>query len=636
MVVAKDRAGAGRRRGDRRHAEPRSTRRSTASCRSRPAEERVDNPSAARALANQFGYRVRDALRVPLSELGVKTEEFSGRLFRTAFDIRLPGDFYGADYDKLTLSLTAGYAQGLAPTAQILVRVNDHEAGSMPMKNPRGDVFRDRPVSVSLSALRPGVNHVVVEAQTPDVDDAACEVKHIMDMHKRFVLFDRSELIVPNFAHIGRLPNLAATLSSAFPYQTASDGVIFAPSRDRLTLSALGSYLARTAVVSGRPVGARITFDPQAAKKGSALFVGAFDDFPPALIEEMGVDYQSLRKTWARQNGGETTYGEGSLAEPGATAPGLSLSSNQVFDQWAEGSHAAPENFSPRLTLGAVYDRYINIHSADFAALRRPDRPIEAPERSTILLAQARAETGFDTWTLVAGASRALLARDMASVVAPSNWNEIEGRAAAFTPRSGAKPIDRAANAYFVPTAALTPRNLRLIAAGFLSANLDVLRAGGPGRRGAVGAGDARGGAGARKPPMIRAARCARRRWPRRSGSPRRRAPTRRPTTGRATRRASSPPKAGSFDDSAGDVSHSEGQGYAMVLAAFNDDPQTFAGPLALDAGQSGDPRRSPRRLALAAERQSACARPQQRHRRRSADRLGPRRGRKALAAGRV
>ncbi len=139
----------------------------------RPAEERTDNPSAGRALANQVGYVIRDALRVPLSDLGVRTEEFSGRLYRAAFDIRLPGDFYAADYDKLTLSLTAGYAAGLAPTSQILVRVNDREAGSMPMKNPRGDLFRDRPVSVSLGALRPGVNHVVVEAQTPDVGDSA-------------------------------------------------------------------------------------------------------------------------------------------------------------------------------------------------------------------------------------------------------------------------------------------------------------------------------------------------------------------------------------------------------------------------------------------------------------------------------
>jgi hypothetical protein len=434
----------------------------------RPAEERADNPAAARALANQFGYAVGDSLRVPLSDLGVKTEEFSGRLYRAAFDIRMPGDFYPADYDKLTLSLTAGYAAGLAPNAQILVRVNDREAGSMPMKSPRGDLFRDRPVSVSLGALRPGVNHVVVEAQTPDAGDSACDVKHIMDMRKRFVLFERSELIVPPFARIGRLPDLAATLSNGFPYQSASDSLVYAPSRDRLTLSGLGTYLARTAVSARRPLGARITFDRQAARNGSALFVGAFEDFPRELIEDMGVDYQSLRKTWSRPNAGDL-----SLEEPGGSAPSAALDPGQVYDQWAQGSHAAPEDFSPRLTLRALYDRYINIHRRNFALLRAAERPIEAPERSTILIAQARNPQGFGAWTLVAGASRATLARDMTNLVAPSNWNEVEGRAAAFTPRGGARSVGYAEHTYFIPTDSLTPGNLRLIAAGFLSANLD-------------------------------------------------------------------------------------------------------------------------------------------------------------------
>ena len=85
----------------------------------RRAEERTDSPAAARALVNQFGYPVRDRLRLPLRDLGVRTEEFSGRLFRAAFDITLPGDFYPADYDKLTLSLTAGYADGPARRRRI-------------------------------------------------------------------------------------------------------------------------------------------------------------------------------------------------------------------------------------------------------------------------------------------------------------------------------------------------------------------------------------------------------------------------------------------------------------------------------------------------------------------------------------
>ena len=122
----------------------------------RTVGERSESPPAARALASQFGYPVRGALRVPLSELGVRTEEFSGRLFRAAFDITLPGDFYPADYDKLTLSLTAGYASGLLPISQILVRVNEHEAGSAPLKNPNGAVFHDRPVvgSAGLASAR--------------------------------------------------------------------------------------------------------------------------------------------------------------------------------------------------------------------------------------------------------------------------------------------------------------------------------------------------------------------------------------------------------------------------------------------------------------------------------------------------
>ena len=433
----------------------------------RRAEERTDAPSAARALANQFGYSVRDELRVPLRDLGVRTEEFSGRLYRAAFDITLPGDFYPADYDKLTLSLTAGYADGLSTNSQILVRVNDREAGSMPMKNPRGDLFRDRPVSVSLSALRPGVNHVVVEAQTPDAGDQTCEVKHLMDMRKRFVFFDRSELIVPAFAHIGRLPNLAATLSSGFPYESEAS-LIYAPSHDRRTLSAVASYLARTAAVSGRPLGARFTFDREAAKKGSVLFIGALDDFPQSQIEQFGVDYVSLKKSWSRVNAGDFTG-----VEPGGTAAPQSVDSGQVFDQWAQGGHATPENFSPRLTVRALYDRYINIHRGDFALLREPDLPIQAPERASILLAQAHGPRGFDTWTLVVGASPASLARDMTSLVAPSNWNEVEGRASVFTPRGGARNIDHAVHTYFIPTESLTPGNLRLIAAGFMSANLD-------------------------------------------------------------------------------------------------------------------------------------------------------------------
>ena len=432
----------------------------------RRAEERAETPAAARALMNTFGYPIQDSLRVPLRDLGVRTEEFNGRLYRTAFDIKLPGDFYPADYDKLTLSLTAGYAADLLPASQILVRVNDREAGSMPLKNPHGDVFRDRPVSVSLNALRPGVNHVVVEAQAPDAGDAACDVKHLMDGRKRFVLFDRSELIVPAFAHIGKMPNLAATASSAFPYQRPEGTLVYVGDRDRHTLAAAATYLARSAVVAGRPVAARVTFDREATQRGSVLFIGSLDDFSPATVESFHIDYRALKESLSRPSLGEPHTGEAGAA---------TLDSLQVYDQWAEGAHATPGDFSPRVTLRAIYDRYINIHRGDFALLRAPEPKIEAPERATLVLAQAQGPRGgFDTWTLVVGADPTTLARDMQGLAAPSNWNEIEGRAVAFTPRGGAKRLAHAIDAYFIPTETLTPGNLRLVAAGYLSTNLDI------------------------------------------------------------------------------------------------------------------------------------------------------------------
>jgi len=330
-------------------------------------------------------------------------------------------------------------------------------------------LFQNRPVSVSLNALRPGINHVVVEAQAPDAGDQACEVKHLMEARKRFVLFDDSELILPAFARIGRLPSLAATLSSGFPYQSPGESWIYVATRDHLTLSAVGTYLARTAVVAGRPLAARVTFDRDVIKSGSVLFIGALDAITPDLIEAFGVDYRALKESWSRPSAVNAL-----ATEPGGKAAAASVDSGQVFDEWADGAHATAENFSPRVTLSAIYDRYINIHRSDFALLRDPERKIVAPERATLILAQAQGpKGGFDTWTLVVGPDEATLARDMQGLVAPSNWNEVEGRAAAFTPRSGAKSIAPAIHTYFIPTQSLTPGNIRLIAAGFLSTNLD-------------------------------------------------------------------------------------------------------------------------------------------------------------------
>src|SRR5690606_26490065 len=62
---------------------------------------------SARALP---GYRIEGVQRVKLRDLGLASQEFSGRLFRAEFNLIMPPDFYAADYGKATLDLAGGYA----------------------------------------------------------------------------------------------------------------------------------------------------------------------------------------------------------------------------------------------------------------------------------------------------------------------------------------------------------------------------------------------------------------------------------------------------------------------------------------------------------------------------------------------
>ena len=61
----------------------------------------------------------------------------------------------------------------------------------------------------------------------------------------------------------------------------------------------------------------------------------------------------------------------------------------------------------------------------------------------------------------------------MRGLVAPANWNAVEGRAAAFKPRGGVVNLTGAPDSYFIVTQPLTPGNLRLVAAGWFSSNID-------------------------------------------------------------------------------------------------------------------------------------------------------------------
>jgi cellulose synthase operon protein B len=438
----------------------------------RRAEQRLATPAGARALTGVGGYRVTGDMRISFHDLGVRTQEFNGRLFRSGFDIVMPPDFYPADYDKLTLLIDAGYSPGLDPRSQILVRVNDREAASLQLRNPNGDLFRARQVTVSLSALRPGFNHVVVEAQVPQQADKACDVHALLDAKKRFVLIDRSELVVPGIARIVRMPNLSITAASGFPYANQDAAHLYLPRPGPDTIGAAATFLARAAIVARRPLHTAFTAQKNDLSTGSAILVGAIADFRDPLVDWFGLDCARLKEGWSHPQEApkqeEKTEAEKQMIKVEAPP-------DDLFDQWADNVHSTRWSFDPTPLLRVWYDRYINVHSADFAFYRSTDRKFEPDAKATIVVSQTQAPSGgHDTWTIVAAANDEILARDMRNLVAPTMWNRIEGRAIAFDPKKHSVVTASGNGGYFIETATLTPANFRLVAAGWLSSNVDV------------------------------------------------------------------------------------------------------------------------------------------------------------------
>ncbi|MGO7675817.1 cellulose biosynthesis cyclic di-GMP-binding regulatory protein BcsB, partial [Rhizobium ruizarguesonis] len=65
---------------------------------------------------------------IALSQLVVKTTEFSGRRLRTSFNIAVPADFYANAYGEAKVLLDAAYTDNVLPCSHIDIYVNDNIA----------------------------------------------------------------------------------------------------------------------------------------------------------------------------------------------------------------------------------------------------------------------------------------------------------------------------------------------------------------------------------------------------------------------------------------------------------------------------------------------------------------------------
>ncbi|MDF2116470.1 cellulose biosynthesis cyclic di-GMP-binding regulatory protein BcsB [Roseiarcaceae bacterium H3SJ34-1] len=478
-------------------------------------------PQGIRAAQAFPGYRMFGGERVKLRDLGVVSQEFSGRLFRVGFNIVMPPDFYSADYAKVILDLAGGYAPGLGYGAQVVVSVNTRNVVSLSLPKTSGDVFKQNPIPLPLGSLRPGLNRIEIEAQLAMPSDIACDPISAISGRNRFLLLDNTEIELPKIARIAHMPDLAVTATGGFPYASSqARPPLYVPAPSKEAIGAAATMATHFAISAGRPIAFQLTLSEPPADSGPALIVAPAQAVPSDTFRSVGLQQQTVLDNWSQTLSSEITPGSETMSRTEALArhrlvlqrnfpAACHMPTPQGGFRYAE--HTSKYRNDP-LSVGAIgdpdqsrlfeewdanirsqggilarlrtrYDRavtwatdiYADLHNWVSARLETQIRRPILTRQASLIVAQDLVNGSPDSLrTLVTAPNAAVLAQSVSCLVDPRVWQQIAGRVSVLNAAEGAIVNIPVETSYLIATQPLSINNLRLIAAGWLSLNPNI------------------------------------------------------------------------------------------------------------------------------------------------------------------
>ncbi|MBS9720393.1 cellulose biosynthesis cyclic di-GMP-binding regulatory protein BcsB [Tianweitania sp. BSSL-BM11] len=392
------------------------------------------------------------------AQLGLPTQEFAGRRFRTDFVIGIPSDFYANDYGQARLLLDAAYSAEVLPGSHIDIYVNDNIAATVPITTSGGAILRKLPVPVTMRHFRPGANKIAIEAVLMTQKDAACAPGATGQTDSRFVMFDTSAFEMPRFARIAQLPNLARTAGTSFPYNRSSNPIpVLVDKSEVESLSTAATLLAKLTLAAGRPFAIEPVNSVQAIGERDAMFFGPIGRFDPEVLTQVGLAAES-RVSWgqetdlptATRNAGQTTA---------------------TFDKWRDqlsgaGWRGQINGFSE--WLNSKFD----ISLDTLRLTPRTAQPITPPFDTSFVIAQRPAPDDTHIWTLATAPTAEALWQGADGLVHTEQWNKVGGEMTLYN-RTGDITSTREVSTYeFRETQPFSLANYRLILANWLSGNV--------------------------------------------------------------------------------------------------------------------------------------------------------------------
>lgn len=381
------------------------------------------------------------------SNLGVPAQEFSGRRFSTGFSIGIPPDFYANAYGNATILLDAAYSSEVLPGSQINVYVNGNIASTVPVAASGGAILRHLPIKVTMRHFRPGVNRINLEAVLLTRADAVCAPGATASEAPRLAIFGTSEFVMPDFAHMARAPDLAATAGMAFPYDREAQPVSVVLGRnDADTLASAANIIGKLTVMARNAFPFEVTGIEQARGR-DALFFGIAADLPQPALGDITLEAEDPQ-------GGGAGSGRADINVDDWKSK-ISAGSLQTwlagFGQWMKDT--------------------FNLDLASMNLLPGSNPPYTVPQGAGAFMAQQMEPESGAIWTVVSARDAVRLRNGTAAMAEQDNWEQIGGRIAFY--QGPQKPLATVApeGTGFIRTVPLSFNNMRLVITNWLSEN---------------------------------------------------------------------------------------------------------------------------------------------------------------------
>ncbi|NNH85326.1 cellulose biosynthesis cyclic di-GMP-binding regulatory protein BcsB [Rhizobium laguerreae] len=392
---------------------------------------------------------------IALSQLGVKTTEFSGRRLRTSFNIAVPADFYANAYGEAKVLLDAAYTDNVMPGSHIDIYVNDNIASTVPITTTSGGILRHLPIRVTMRHFKPGLNSVAIEAILMTKDDAVCAPGSTAGATPRFALFDTSELQIPDFARVGQRPNLAAMAGTAYPYGRATEPTpLFIDRVDADTLSAAATLLGQMAITAGHPIAVETVASPNTIGDRDAIFIGSISQMPATALSQTNIAKAS-QASW----------------HPVADTQAGVVDTGTAFEEW--NSKVSGGVLRNRITAFREWlSRNFDISRSSLQFIPGAEQIFTPANADTLLVAQGSSPAGAGAWTVVAAPSAKDLREGLEVLTTQLHWPQISGHITTYSSKTGKIETVPVTRFDFVQSAPWSIANYRLIAANWLSTNI--------------------------------------------------------------------------------------------------------------------------------------------------------------------